>query len=206
MGKATSFCIFIVAMVILLPTVVCAGVGVGVGLGKIRVEQQMKPGMIYKVAELPVLNTGDKPTVYELSIQCHREQTELYPPSEWFRFTPQSFSLEPGGVQIVEIKISLPLKGVEPGDYFAFLEARPVPKQESGVTSIGIAAATKLWFTVSPANLWQAIYYRAKYKITAFWVFTTPWIWFVIVLAGGAIIVSILKRFLHFQIALKKKQ
>lgn len=200
MKKYVFHCILIAAIVVLLPIIVRAGVGVGVGLGKIRVEQPLKPGMIYKVAELPVLNTGDEAGVYELSITYHRDQPELYPPAKWFVFAPQRFSLEPGGVQFVDIKISLPLKGVKPGDYFGYLEAHPVVEDVAGVTSIGVAAATKLWFTVAPANLWQAIYYRASYQVGAFWNFATPWIWFVIVLAAGAIIIAVLKRFFNFQV------
>lgn len=203
MKKYVFCCVFLAAILILLPITARAGIGVGVGLGKIRVEQPLKPGMIYKVAELPVLNTGGEESLYELDITFHRDQAELRPPREWFVFVPQRFSLEPGGVQSVEIKISLPLKDVKPGDYFGYLEARPIIDEVAGVTSIGIAAATKLWFTVAPANLLQAIYYRASYKIAVFWDFATPWIWFVIVLAAGAIIVAVLKRFFNFQVQRK---
>lgn len=206
MSKATVFDVFIIATAILLPVMVLADVGVGVALGKIRVEHPLKPGMVYEVAELPVLNTGNEAGDYEVTIQYHRDQPELPPPAEWFSFTPQHFSLEPAGVQKVRVVISLPLKGVKPGDYFAFLQARPVvEKTVAGGVSISIAAASKLWFTVAPANFWQAVYYRVSYKVAAFWAWATPWIWFVIVLICGAIIVLILKRFFHFQIPLRKK-
>ena len=46
----------------------------------------------------------------------------------------------------------VPVK-TKPGEYFAFLESGPVAEGGPG-TSGGVAVATKLYFTVVPANLW----------------------------------------------------
>lgn len=146
-------------LVILLPTVVFGRIGIGVGTGKIQIGEPLKAGGIYDLPVLPVLNTGDEPGEYGVSVEYHEGVPQLRPAREWFHFEPKSFHLEPGKVQIVKITLALPAK-TQPGDYFAYLEGHPVKKSVAGQTSIGVAAAAKLYFTVTPANIFQGIYYR----------------------------------------------
>ena len=162
--SATKFLI-LSALVLVLPVVVFARIGVGVGAGKIHINEPLKAGGIYDLPAIPVLNTGDEPAEYIFSVQYHEGQEQitdmgLKPAEAWFNFTPATFPLEPGKVQAVKVTLTLPAK-IKPGNYFAYLEARPVKKATTGgVTSIGIAAATQLWFTVAPSNFFQGIYYR----------------------------------------------
>ncbi|MGC8851866.1 MAG: hypothetical protein ACP5PR_02110 [Minisyncoccia bacterium] len=147
-----------------LPLEILARIGVGVGLGKIQVDKPLKAGMVYDLPSLPVINTGDEPGEYGVSIEYHKGQEEnpemgLKPAKEWFRFEPSTFYLEPGQIQQVKITLVLPMKTV-PGNYFVYLEGHPVKKATSGQTRVGVAAATKLYFTVVPANIFQGIYYR----------------------------------------------
>jgi hypothetical protein len=137
-----------------------ADVGVGVGLGSITVDENLKQGMKYNLPVLSVLNTGDVAGEYTVDIAYHQDQEELLPPKEWFTFTPETFQLEPGGSQNVEITLTLPIDDVVPGDYFAYIEGKPIQNLETGETSIGVAAATKLYFTVEPSNIFEGIYYR----------------------------------------------
>ncbi len=67
---------------------VWARVGVGIGTGKIVVEDKLKPGEIYKLPSVAVLNTGDEPGEYEVGITYHEKQPELLPPEGWFNFKP----------------------------------------------------------------------------------------------------------------------
>ena len=159
---------FLLISCLFLPLMVFAGVGVGVNLGKIKIDQPLKPGGIYNFPPLGVINTGDKPGDYEIEVTYHQDQPELRPAQEWFNFNPQQFYLEPGQSQSVAIKLALPVR-VKPGDYFAYLEAHPIIKSGPG-TTIGVAAATKAYFTIAPANIWQAIYY----KISSFFVIYAP--------------------------------
>lgn len=176
-----------------------AKIGVGVGTGKIKVEEQLKPGIIYKLPLITVINTGDTPSDYAVSVAYQTGQAELSPKADWFIFSPQKFHLDPGKGQAVDIKLNLPLS-VQPGKYFAYLEAQPFLKAQKGQTSIGIAAASRLYFTVVPANIFMAIYY----KINSFWNVYAPWpqrflILIVLILAG-----VFFKRFFNIQIGLKK--
>ncbi|MGB9743189.1 MAG: hypothetical protein ACPLW9_00505 [Minisyncoccales bacterium] len=204
MGKLTRVSLILLAgLVLVLPMVVFGRIGVGVGVGKIQVDKPLKAGMIYDLPSLPVLNTGDEPGEYGVSLEYHEGQETnpemgLKPAKEWFSFEPTSFHLEPGQVQQVKITLTLPTKTV-PGNYFAYLEGHPVKKAESGQTRVGVAAAAKLYFTVAPANIFQGIYYRfislyRKYH---------PWDTIILVLIVLAIAIRLIGKRFKIQIARK---
>jgi hypothetical protein len=183
------------------PASAFAKIGVGVATGKIQVQDKLKPGLIYNLPPLTVINTGDVPSDYEVDVTYYEKQTQLKPPNDWFIFSPQRFHLEPGRVQVVNIKLNLPIM-VTPGDYFGFLEAQPVQKDTAGKTTIGIAAATKLNFTLVPANIFYGLYY----KIISIWEVYAPWpqrVVIAVVLIGALLFA---KKFLNIQIGLKKPQ
>jgi len=196
-----KFIIFLLLVaVFIFPSIVLARIGVGVAVGKIEVDKPLKPGGVYDLTPLVVVNTGDEPSDYGIKIAYQSEQSELLPVEEWFDFSPSSFYLEPGQVQNITVKLTLPVK-VKPGDYFAYLEAHPVKKTTAtGGTSISVAAATKLYFTVVPGNIFQGIYYR----FTSFWLRYSPWTWVVFWLLVAALIIVFFKRFFTFQLGVKK--
>ena len=185
----------------LVPSIAIAKIGVGVGTGKIQVDDKLKPGTIYELPSLTVLNTGDEPSEYEVTVTYHEKQTQLRPLLSWFLFSPQKFRLEPGKIQLVTIKLNLPIR-MQPGDYFAYLEAHPVKKSQSGDTAINIAAAVKLYFTSVAANPFQAIYYKG----ISFWNVYAPWPQRFLIGLGFIIMILVAKKFLHIEINLKKKQ
>lgn len=186
---------------LLFPALAFARIGVGVATGKIKVQDKLKPGIIYNLPALTVINTGDVPSDYEVDVTYYEKQPQLKPPNDWFIFSPQRFHLDPGKVQIINIKLNLPIS-VTPGDYFGFLEAHPIQKDTVGKTTIGIAAATKLYFTLVPANIFYGLYY----KIISFWEIYAPWpqrVLTVIVLIGALLFI---RKFFNIQIGLKKPQ
>lgn len=191
--------IFLLVISLALPLVVFAGVGVGVNLGKIEIDEPLKPGGIYNFPTMGVLNTGDTAGEYELAVTYHQDQPQMRPEQEWFSFSPSQFPLEPGQAQNVAIKLSLPVR-MKPGDYFCYLEAHPIVKAGPG-TTIGVAAATKTYFTVAPANIWQAIYY----KIASFLAMYAPWTYVVLAIVAVAIIIVIFRKFFAFQFKISKK-
>lgn len=189
----------------LLAEGVLAAVGVGIGVGKIIVDQPLKPGVIYQFPSIIVINTGDEPAEYTTSVEYHADQEQnpemgLRPPAEWFAFEPAVFQLAPGQSKSVEVKVTLPIKGVRPGKYFAYLQAQPVQKSEEGLTLIRVAAATKLWFTVVPSSWWMGLYWRvlSLYQMYGQWVR----------LAFGVVIFAVLftlfRKFFSFNIQLKR--
>lgn len=198
--KIKSALLLALLFVLFTPLVAFARIGVGVGTGKIVVEQKLKPGIIYQLPPLTVVNTGDEPSDYGVGISYFQNQKQLMPDEGWFIFSPKTFHLDPGKVQVVDIKLNLPVNA-KPGDYFAYVEGHPAKKVKSGVTSIGVAAAAKLYFTVVPANLFQAIYY----KVTSFWTLYQPWTNGAAILIGIVALILLMNRFLHIEINLKKK-
>lgn len=198
MSRFNIAVLFIFAFSLLVHPIM-AKIGVGVGLGKIEVDEQLKPGIIYELPSLPVLNTGDQPSNYVVSVAYHMDQEQIKPDAEWFIFTPKEFRLEPGEVKMVGVKLNLPLK-VEPGDYFNYLEAAPKETQENGTTSIGVAAGTRLYFTVVPASFFHGIYY----KLVSFWRVYSPWPQRVVIFLGVAFALVLFKRFFNIEINVKK--
>ena len=201
MKKLTIF--LLVFILLISPVIGLSKIGVGVGVGKIEVTEPLKPGQIYDLPSLPVLNTGDETADYEVVIEYHQDQETktgmgLKPVKEWFSFEPQSFSLKPGKVKNVVIKLTLPLK-VRPGNYFAYLEAHPVKKSETGGASIGVAAASKLYFTVAPANIIQGLYYR----IISLYAHYHPWDTIVLLVICLAILLRFFSKRFKFQVTKK---
>ena len=142
-----KFTLLIVIFTILtLPLMILGRVGVGVGTGKIQMDEPLRPGSIYEIPSVVVRNTGDEPSNYQIAVEGKMDVVEMIPDSKWINFEPKKFYLEPGESELVQVKIILPVKGVKPGDYFAFLSASPIQELEQGMTSIGVAAATKLYF------------------------------------------------------------
>lgn len=176
-----------------------AKVGVGMGAGEIRVTESVKPGGIYSLPSLRVFNTGDETTTYAMNVAYHQDNPELRPEKSWFTFTPPTFTVEPGESQEVEITMLVPVK-TDPGDYFAFLESGPVTTGEAG-TSVGVAVATKLYFTVIHANMWEAITYRISAFLTSY----APWSWIGVGIMTLAILGFLFVRFFSLNISLKKK-
>jgi len=187
-------------LILLSPHIASARIGVGVGTGKIYVEDVLKAGMSYNLPSLTVLNTGDEPSNYTVGLAYHRDQPEMAPPKEWFSFSPEEFYLEPGEARTVEIKLNLPLK-TRYGDFFAYLEGKPTKKAQSGSTSIGVAAAAKLYFTIAPSNFLEPIYY----KTIAIWTAWMPWTNIFAALLFTGIALILFKRFFKIQINIKGK-
>lgn len=145
---------------LVVPSIVSGAIGVGVGTGKIIVDEILKPGLSYTLPPITVFNTGDEPSEYYLSVDYSSREEKLMPLLDWFTFSPDIFFLEPEASQVVRVVLNIPTRIVEPGEYFAFITAQPKSEEEQSGSSIGVAAATKLYFTVESANLFQALLYR----------------------------------------------
>ena len=128
--------------------------GVGIMPGIIRVDEPLLPGGRYNLPSLQVINTGNVSSDYGMELAFIAEQEELQPPADFIVLSPTSFHLEPGANQVVSLSLDIPIRA-KPGDYLAYIEAHPVAT--GGGMQIGVAAATKLYFTVKPANLFVGV-------------------------------------------------
>jgi len=185
-------------LIFLLPSFSSAKIGVGVATGKIIIEEKIKPGATYILPNFSVVNTGDQNSNYSASIEYKQDIKEMSPPKEWFSMEPSEFNLDPGKVQNIKVKINVPIKAT-PGDYFVFIEAHPVKTESVSGASINVAAASKLYFTVKPANILQGIYY----KIIYFFINNSPWSYIILAVIILAILTTFLKSRFRFKLNIK---
>ena len=158
------FTLFLLAMLTgLVPGAVWAQAGVGVNVGKIQVDEDLAPGGTYHLPSVGVINTGHDASDYSVRISYLADQEQLPPPEEWFSFSPAVFFLEPGETQTVAMRLDIPITA-RPGEYFALVQASPVVAEAPGVV-IGVAAATKLSFTVRASNPFLASALWAYYRV-----------------------------------------
>jgi uncharacterized protein YaiE (UPF0345 family) len=128
--------------------------GVGISTGEITVANRLAPGGGYALPAISVSNTGDVATTYALTITYVDGQPQLRPALDWFDFDPDRFALEAGESRQVNVAFSVPANA-EPGDYFALVQAKTVSDQPGG-TTVGVAAATKLRFSVAASGRLEA--------------------------------------------------
>jgi hypothetical protein len=135
---------------IVAATVSYADRGVGVSVGEMTVETVLAPGSSYSLPAIAVINTGDEPSDYQISIGYLADQAQQQPRPEWFVFSPRTFSLDPGASTDVVPRLIVPTDA-EPGEYFALLKAQTVSRSANG-TSVGVAAATKVSFSIESSS------------------------------------------------------
>ncbi|TAN57646.1 hypothetical protein EPN15_03395 [Patescibacteria group bacterium] len=191
--------IFFIAVLLSIPVVSFANVGVGVGLGKIEITEKLSPGGIYKLNSIPVLNTGDEAGAYEVAATFMADQKESRPKEDWFIFDPKTFELAPGESKSVSVTMTLPMNA-KPGAYFAFLEAHPTAKKEG--VSIGVAAATKLYFTVAPKGVLGAFTARASSLLNQ----TAPGSFIVLAVLGILALAIVFQKFFKVSFNIKRKK
>ncbi len=188
------------ALVFLIPAAALANLGVGVGTGKIVMDAPLRPGGVYVLAPVMVLNTGDQVSGYAVAVAYNEIQPELKPNASWFRFSPDRFDLAPGKARPVTTTLSLPVNA-PPGKYFAYLEAHPVLPEQAGLSHVGIAAAAKLYFTIAPANIVQGMYYRILSILATY----APWTYVGLIILAVVVVFSILRRFVSLNISFRKR-
>ena len=199
MKKAIYASLFL--LLLILPAQVLAKIGVGIGNGKITLDEQLLPGKSYNLPDLSVFNTGDEPSKYKVSVTYHQEQEEKRPDLSWFNFDPDTFYLEPDQSQIVKAKLNIPIK-TQPGNYFAYLEAQPAKVSKNEGAAIGVAAASKLYFSVKTQGVVRGVFYKAS----SFWNEYKPWTYItsIIILAGIGIYVT--KKNINIKLSISRKE
>lgn len=174
--------------------------GVGIMPGIIRVDEPLLPGGRYNLPSLQVVNTGNMSSDYGVELASMAEQEELQPPADFIILSPTSFHLEPGANQVVSLSLDIPVKA-KPGDYLAYIEAHPVATSGGGGMQIGVAAATKLYFTVKPANVFVAI----ANSIANFFTRNAPGSYIVLGVIVFGLLVFFLRRRIRIDIKIARK-
>jgi hypothetical protein len=172
--------------------------GVGITLSRVEIDDQLERGASYELPTLGVLNSGDEAGEYEVGITYDEGQTEIRPKADWFHFEPQRFHLTAGQVQNVRISLVLP-RGAEPGDYYAFIEARPISRGEGA--TIDVAAATHLSFTIKPSGWFEAMMTQINRFLDRY----EPWSSILPAAALIALVLPVLRHYVHVNVSLGPK-
>jgi len=186
-------------ILICFTSVTQADIGVGVDLAKISIDEKLIPGDSYHLPTISVINTGNRSCDYQIVISSIQDQPQIVPSTEWFHLQPDTIRLDAGGSQKVEITLTIPLKA-QPGEYFALIEASPVSSDGSAV-AIGIAAATKLYFTVRPANFISSVLARISSWIEA----TYPTFYIILAVIVIIVIFILFRKYFRLRFRVERK-
>ena len=157
-----------------------ASIGVGIQVGPVRLTGIAHAGQTYDLPPVYVVNTGTEPETVRLEVQRLSKGTGRDVPKSWFKPGQTDVHLDAKQSATIPVQLVVPA-GAVPGRYFSDVVAHGSASIEAGQATLGVAAATKLQFTVGkavPAGFWSGL--------------ATPLAWAggVIVLAGGAFLLA----------------
>jgi len=151
-------------------------IGVGIQVGPVRLAGIAHAGQTYDLPPVYVVNTGTEPETVRLDVQRLSKGEGRDVPKSWFKPGQTDVHLDARQSATIPVQLVVPADA-KPGPYFSDVVAHGSASIEAGAASLGVAAATKLQFTVGkavPAGFWSRL--------------SSPLAWAggVIVLAGGA--------------------
>lgn len=177
-----------------------AQLGAGVGLGSIDISKSLTPGGIYKLPNLPVINTGEIEALFSLkAIPNTSEAKFLIPKSSWFNFSPQNFKLKKDESRWVKVSLALPFDAPQ-GSYAALLEAMASPVTKAGQVQIGPAAATKVYFSVGVA---PGVLGAVRQRLNSYWTLYQPWTYLILMAVDLILIILLINSLFRFSLGLK---
>ncbi len=190
--------VLLVLYSLLAEKIAFASIGVGIGPGKIIIKDKLVSGLEYTIPSVTVLNTGDESEEFGVRVAYPGKQKEQKPPAEWFEFSPKKIKLKPNESQMVEVSLRIP-RAAKPGKYFVYIEAYPVIRGKGGAM-VGVAAATKVYFTVKSGSLVFFLYHSLK----SFLARTAPGSYLAIVLTGAIALIAIFRKFFSVSFSIRK--
>lgn len=174
-----------------------------VGLGEIKLQEELTPGGVHRLPNLPVVNNGEVGVDVDLTVEVPPSTNEEIPLSNslkrWFRFSPQQFHLEPKQGRSVQLSLFLPFI-VPKGIYRVLLEARPI--SGAGNENIGPTSVTRLIFSVGAAPGIGGAFYQ---RITTLWNFYQPWTTILALLLDFLLIFLLLRRVVFLEISFRPR-
>jgi hypothetical protein len=145
-----------------------ASVGVGVQVGPVRLGTVAHRGESYPLPRLYVVNTGTEAEAVSVRVERLSHGPGLVVPPSWISGTGPAVQLAPGGSARIPLELAVP-EHAHPGGYLSDIIVTGSPAGAASTAHIGVAAATKLEFSVSsaPAQASTAL--------------ISPWMWWVLI-------------------------
>jgi len=153
-----------------------ASVGVGVQVGPVRLGGAAHRGGSYPLPPVYVVNTGTQAETISVRVERLSHGTRLTVPPSWVSVTGSAVQLAAGASARLPLQLAVPGQA-RPGAYLSDIVVTGSPVGAAQGAHIGVAAATKLEFSVSsaPAPGHPALF--------------PPWLWVLIGLLVAAAVI-----------------
>jgi hypothetical protein len=125
-----------------------ASVGVGVQVGPVRLGTVADRGGNYSLPPVFVVNTGTQAEAISVRVERLSPGPGLVVPPSWVSVTGSAVQLAPGASAKVPLELAVPGQA-RPGGYRSDIVVTGSPAGAAPGAHIGVAAATKLEFSVS---------------------------------------------------------
>ena len=132
-------------------------IGVGIQVGPVRLAGIAHAGRTYDLPPVYVVNTGTEPETVRLDVQRLSKGAGRDVPKSWFKPGQTDVHLDARQSATIPVQLVVPADA-KLGPYFSDVVAHGSASIEAGAASLGVAAATKLQFTVGkpvPAGFWS---------------------------------------------------
>ena len=153
-----------------------ASVGVGVQVSPVRLGSMAHRGQGYALS-LDVVNTGTEAEAVSMRVERLSQGPGRAVPPPWIQFPGSAVQIAPGKAARVSLELVIPGRA-KPGQYLSDIVASGSATGQAGTGNFGVAAATKLEFSVSsapaqggssfPAGMWWAIAGLLLLAVTVF--------------------------------------
>ena len=143
-----------------------ASVGVGVQASPVRLGSMAHRGERYALS-LDVVNTGTEAEAVSMRVErLSRGPGRAVPPS-WIQFAGPAVQIVPGKAVRVSLELVVPGRA-KPGEYLSDIVVSSSSAGQAGAGNLGVAAATKLEFSVSSAPAKEA----SSFPVWMWWAIT----------------------------------
>jgi hypothetical protein len=137
------------ALLAVAPQVSRAGIGVGVQVGPVRLKTVAHPGGSYQLTPVYVVNTGTQTESVRVRVERLSHGSGRPVPPSWVQVTGPAVQLSPSKAAQIPLKLDVP-GGARPGVYLSDIVVAGSAVASAGDANLGVAAATKLEFSVGP--------------------------------------------------------
>ena len=120
-------------------------------MATVKLDAPVGPGETHSLGTIGVSNPGTIRSSYKVTVVPLAAAGGRDIDPSWIRFSPATFTLDPGGTQPVAVTLVVPPDAAAV-DYAGLIEASVVADGSSGTLSISPGAGAKLTFTVRPAS------------------------------------------------------
>jgi hypothetical protein len=126
-----------------------ASIGVGVQASPVRLGSMAHRGERFALP-LDVVNTGTEAEAVSMRVERLGQGPGRAVPSSWIQFSGPPVQIAPGKAARISLELVIPGQA-KPGEYLSDIVVSGSAAGQAGTHNLGVAAATKLEFSVSSA-------------------------------------------------------